>query len=249
METVFAAHAHRAAAVTEHSVRLSVIVPTLNEAAAVARLLSDLDRLKVAREVIVVDGRSDDATADIARENGATVLTAGRGRGAQLGAGADAARAPLLLFLHADVRLDRAATTLLDALALAPPSCAMAFRLRIDAHGTAYRLIEFGANLRARAAALPYGDQGLLVRREDYLRAGGYPDVPLMEDVALVRALRRITDVRLMDAAITVSARRWKRDGPLRRMLSNWMLMTRYLTGASPEALSAHYRSEPKRHE
>jgi rSAM/selenodomain-associated transferase 2 len=229
---------------TGFTVSLSVVIPTLDEAAVLGGLLLDLDGMSVAREVIVVDGGSEDATRNVARDHGATVLSSSRGRGAQLAAGAAAARAPLLLFLHADVRLGAKAIALLDELAVAPPACALAFRLRIDAEGFAYRFIEFGAHLRGRLARLPYGDQGLLVRRADYERAGGYPALPLMEDVALVRALGKFTHVRLMDAAVTVSARRWQRDGPLRRMLANWALMGRYLAGATPEELAAHYRPE-----
>ncbi|MEX0893931.1 MAG: hypothetical protein WEB88_17315 [Gemmatimonadota bacterium] len=105
----------------------------------------------------------------------------------------------------------------------------MAFRLRIDAAGLSYRLIEWWTNLRSRLLTLPYGDQGLVVRREDYVRAEGYLPLPLMEDVVLVRALRRITHVHLLDAAVRVSARRWQADGPLRRMLKNWMTAARHM--------------------
>lgn len=231
---------------SEPGALLSVIIPTLDEATVLGNLLADLGGMSIAREIIVVDGGSQDATRDIARSHGATVLSSSRGRGAQLAAGAAAARAPLLLFLHADVRLDARAIALLDTLTVQPPTCALAFRLRIDAEGFAYRFIEFGAHLRGRLAALPYGDQGLLVRGADYELAGGYPSIPLMEDVALVQALGKFTEVRLMDASVTVSARRWQRDGPLRRMLANWVLMGRYLAGVPPEELAARYRPESR---
>lgn len=223
---------------------LSVIVPVLDEEATVGLLLSDLGRLLTAHEVIVVDGGSLDSTTDLSRAAGARVVAAGRGRGVQLRAGADAARAPLLLFLHADVRLDEAALALLDEIGVARPPCAMAFRLRIDASGVTYRLIEWGTNVRSRLLALPYGDQGLVVRREDYVRAGGYLPVPVMEDVALVRALRRVTKVHVLDAAVDVSGRRWRAEGPLRRTVKNWLLMVRYLTGTPPERLAHRYRPE-----
>lgn len=111
-----------------------------------------------------------------------------------------------------------------------------------------YRLIEWGTNLRSRLLALPYGDQGLVARREDYVRAGGYPALPLMEDVALIRRLRRVTHVHLLDAAVKVSARRWVADGPLRRMLKKWVLMTRFPSGTSPERLVHRYRPQGAGH-
>lgn len=227
---------------TEPPLLLSVVIPALDEQAAIGGLLSDVARLTTPHEVIVVDGGSSDLTVEVSKAAGARIINSGRGRGRQLQAGARSARAPLLVFLHADVRLDGPALALLDEIALARPPCAMAFRLRIDASGVSYRLIEWGAHVRSRFLALPYGDQGLAVRREDYVRAGGYPPFPIMEDVALVRALRRVTHVHLLDAAVRVSDRRWRADGPLRRTLRNWVLLIRYLTGTSPDRLAARYR-------
>jgi rSAM/selenodomain-associated transferase 2 len=237
------------AASDERRPLLSVIIPTLDEAAAIGNVLSDLGLLTVAREVLVVDGGSRDGTREAAVAAGARVVLSERGRGVQMRTGAALARAPMLLFLHADVRLGGDALAVLDEVAIARPPCAMAFRLSIDAAGLSYRFIEWGANLRTRWARMAYGDQGLLVRREDYARAGGYPELPLMEDVALVRALNRITRVHLLGAAVSVSARRWRRDGPLRRMLRNWILLARYLAGTPAERLAAHYRPEPTAHE
>lgn len=227
---------------SERALLLSVIVPALNEQATVGLLLSDLGRLETPHEVIVVDGGSTDFTVEVSRVAGARVIVSAKGRGVQLRAGAEAGRAPLLLFIHADVRLDDSALAVLDEVAVARPPCAMAFRLRIDAPGLSYRLIEWGANLRSRLLALPCGEQGLVVRREDYVRAGGHPPLPLMEDVALVRELRRVTHVHLLDATVGVSARRWQTQGPLRRMLKNWTLMARFLAGTPPERLARHYR-------
>jgi len=119
----------------------------------------------------------------------------------------------------------------------------MAFHLSIDAPGAPYRLIEWGANLRSKLLGMPYGDQGLLVQRVDYERAGGHPSIPIMEDVALVRALARVTPVRMLDASIRVSARRWEADGPLTRTIGNWVLVFRLLAGARPEELALRYRS------
>ena len=217
------------------------MVPTLDEAESVARLLTDLGGLALDHEMVVVDGGSSDATCDVARRLGARVLVAPRGRGSQLRAGAAAATAPLLCFLHADVRLDAPALRQVERVAEQRPAGAYALRLVIDRPGLAYRLVEWGANLRARWGGLPYGDQGLLVRRRDYDAAGGYPDIPIMEDIALVRALRRVTSVRLLPAAVRVSARRWERDGVLRRTWANWRLLWAYLLGTPPERLAKRY--------
>jgi rSAM/selenodomain-associated transferase 2 len=217
-------------------------VPTLDAADSIRRLLADLRGLRLSHQVIVVDGGSADATCEAARQLGALVLTAPRGRGSQLRAGADAATAPLLCFLHADVRLDPPALRHIERIAELGPPGAYAFRLAIDRPGAAYRLVECGANLRSAWGRLPYGDQGLLVRRADYDAAGGYPALPIMEDVALVRALRRVAQVRLLPCAVRVSARRWERDGVLRRTLSNWRLLAAYLLGTPVERLARHYR-------
>lgn len=221
--------------------RISVVVPTLDESASLPGLLTDLRSLRLGYEAIVVDGGSVDATCNVARGMGARVILAPRGRGLQLRAGADAAAAPLLWFLHADVRLDPAALREIERVAGNEIPGAFALRLRIDSSGLAYRVIEWGANVRSRWARLPYGDQGLLVSRRDYEGAGGYPEIPFMEDVALIRALRRVTSVRLLPAVIRVSARRWEREGILRRTLGNWRLLGAYLLGGSPERLARRY--------
>jgi rSAM/selenodomain-associated transferase 2 len=196
---------------------LSVVVPTLDEGGTLPGLLGTLAAsLTAPYEVVVADGGSGDDTVAVAAAAGARVVTAPRGRGRQLAAGVAAARAPLLCALHADVRPTPRALALLDAIAHAsaagrPPADALAFRLAIDAPGLPFRLIEWGANLRSRWLRLPYGDQGLVVTRDVYDRAGGYPAWPLMEDVALVRALGRVAHVRLLPAAVIVSSRRGRR--------------------------------------
>ncbi|HEU4641116.1 MAG TPA: TIGR04283 family arsenosugar biosynthesis glycosyltransferase [Gemmatimonadaceae bacterium] len=223
-------------------IELSVIIPALDEGGAIGQVLEDLRALPVEHEVIVVDGGSRDATRDIAREHGARVIEAPRGRAVQLAAGARAARAPLLCFLHADVRLDHHALLMLQRIVRARPRGAYAFRLRIDERGPAYRLIEWEANARAKWAHLPRGDHGLVVWREDYERAGGYPELPVMEDVALVRALGRITRVRTLPATLRVSPRRWMREGVMRGAMRHWMLLTAFLAGASPDRLAERWR-------
>jgi rSAM/selenodomain-associated transferase 2 len=226
---------------------LSVVIPTLDEDATIGALLSDLAALTAACEVIVADGGSRDGTLQIAREAGARIVSGRTGRGFQLRKGATIARAPLLCFLHADARVGPAAAARLAQLALAPPDYACAFRLRVEAPGFRFRLIEAGANGRTRLFGLPYGDQGLVVGRLQYDAVGGYPPLPLMEDVALARSLRRVTRVRLLDESVGVSPRRWHREGVARRTLRNWLLLGRYLAGASPERLVDDYKPEGHR--
>jgi rSAM/selenodomain-associated transferase 2 len=221
---------------------VSVIVPTVNEERSITGLLGDLRELEVPHEVIVVDGGSTDDTVAVAARHGARVLRARRGRGAQLAAGARAASAPILCFLHGDVRLHADARRELAQLARSRPAGAFAFRFRIDAPGWRYRLIELGARLRMRIFRLPYGDQGLVVSRADYEAAGGYPDLPLMEDVALADALRHVTSVRALRSELPVSARRWEREGAFTRTLRNWRIMVAYRLGASPHRLASRYR-------
>jgi rSAM/selenodomain-associated transferase 2 len=227
--------------VSDTPLALSVVIPTLNEARSIAALLGDLRSLDVSHEIIVVDGGSTDETVAVAAQLGARVLQAPRGRGGQLASGARAASAPMLCFLHADVRLHESARLELAQLIRSRPPGAFAFRFRIDAEGWRYRFIEFGTHLRMRLFDLPYGDQGLIVSRIDYETAGGYPEVPLMEDVALVDALRRVTAVRALRSPLPVSARRWEHEGPLTRMLRNWRIMIAYRLGASPHRLATHY--------
>ncbi len=220
---------------------LSIVIPALNEREGLGALLGDLARLALPAETIVVDGGSSDDTRALAEGRGATVLASGRGRGVQMRRGARAARAPLLLFLHADVRLEAAARAAVERLVCSGSRGAWAFRLRIAGRRAGYRVVEWGANLRSRLLSLPYGDQGLLVSRSLYDVAGGFADVPLMEDVMLARALRRLGGITLLPETITVSDRRWADDGVIGRSLGNAMLLARFLAGASPAALAARY--------
>ena len=220
---------------------VAIVIPSLDEEGTLAALLRDVARLEVAHEVVVCDGGSTDATCNVAHAAGARVVVAPRGRGTQLRAGVAATSAPLVCCLHADVRLDRAARADLAALAARGRSGAWCFRLRIDGGRWAYRLVEWAANTRTRLLALPYGDQGLVVSRTTYDAVGGYRNVPLMEDVIIARELERSVGIELLRSALTVSPRRWERDGVLRRTFTNFVILARFLLGASPERLLALY--------
>lgn len=225
---------------------LSVILPTLNAAEALPACLSALiEGLEAGliREVIVTDGGSGDATLLIADAAGAVIVQGRASRGGQLRRGAGVAAGEWLLFLHADSVLPAGWTGAVRA--QIDRNGPAAFRLRYDAKGVMPHLVAGWANLRSRCFGLPYGDQGLLISRADYDSAGGYPDIPLMEDVALARALGgRIT---LLPLCITTSAARYLREGWLRRGARNLTLLLRYLCGADPLHLAERYRGHDAR--
>jgi len=226
------------------SPQVGIVVPTLNEAATLDGLLADLAALQLPVDIVIADGGSADDTRDVARRGGARVVDAPRGRGSQLRAGAAVARGDWLCVLHADVRLPPDARRDLER-TVHDPSCAAAvWGLRIDAPGWWFRAVEWGAARRVRYLGLAYGDQGLLMRRAAYEAAGGYPDHPIMEDVGLVRALRRRTPLRVLPSSVVVSARRWSRDGAVRGWLRNVALVSAYLAGVAPERLVRWYPPE-----
>lgn len=216
---------------------LSVIVPALDAAPGIGACLAALDQ---ADEIIVVDGGSRDDTVALARRHGARVIESARGRGAQMRAGAEAARGDWLLFVHADTILAGWHGEVADHVARAP-GCAAFFRLRLDDGAWQARWIERGVGLRAQLLGLPYGDQGLLVPRALYEAVGGFRAMALMEDVDLVRRIGRARLQPLGATALT-SAARWRRDGWLRRSSRNLLCLSFYALGASPERVARLYR-------
>lgn len=174
------------------------------------------------------------------------MVPAERGRGRQLRAGVAAARGEWLLLLHADARLSPAALAEAERAMAGEEVQHAAWPLAIDGAGARLRWIERGAALRWRLFGLAYGDQGLLVRRSLYDAAGGCPDVALMEDVALVRRLRRLAPMHRFRQPILADARRWAREGTLRSSLRNLALLLLYLAGVAPDRLARWYHPEPR---
>jgi rSAM/selenodomain-associated transferase 2 len=171
------------------------------------------------------------------------VIQSPPGRALQQNAGAAAARGPILLFQHADCWL--AADSLrqiVRALNERPAAVAGAFRQRIAAQGPLYRLLEQGNAARVRWFGLAYGDQGIFVRRAIFEQIGGFAAVPLMEDVMLMRQLRRHGRPLLLPGPLHVSARRWRRQGVIRQTARNWCLLAAFFCGVSPASLARHYR-------
>jgi rSAM/selenodomain-associated transferase 2 len=222
---------------------ISVIIPTLNAAPHLpGTFLSIFDAAidGFVSEVIVSDGGSTDATRAIAEDAGATVIAGERGRGQQLRAGADAARKPWLLFLHADTALDSGWADEARAFMKKGGDAAAAFRFRLADSGFQPRFLEAAVALRCRLFRLPYGDQGLLISRDLYDAAGGFAPIPLMEDVDMVRKLGRRRLAMLKTAAVT-SPERFRRDGYFRRSLSNLTCLMLYYRGVPPERLAERY--------
>ncbi len=221
--------------------RISIIIPTLNEAATLEATVACVPR-DSSVEIIVADGGSDSATRRIAHRTADRVVDAPRGRARQLNAGAKVATGRILLFLHADTRLPHGGV---DAIRRALRSSTVvggAFQLRIDSDSAAFRLIAWGANLRSRCLGLPYGDQALFVRANVFRAMGGFRDLPIMEDSDFVRRLRRRGRVALLSIAVHTSARRWAANGVLRTTLVNWLTALLFSAGVDPACLQRQYR-------
>ena len=230
--------------------RLGIVIPTLNEEEALPLLLDDLSHLSLPTAVVVADGGSEDGTVEAARGSGARILRTPPGRARQMNAGARALRTPWLLFLHADVRLPRATARALDEwLAAAQPGELGWFDFELQGAGWFWRFIETGQRVRERLGKLVYGDQGLLVSRDLFEEAGGYPELPLMEDVELFRRLRGLGRPRKIPAPLLSSPRRYEEEGRWRGWLRNTTLIALYLGGVRPERLARFYPSRGRRPE
>jgi rSAM/selenodomain-associated transferase 2 len=222
--------------------RISVVVPTLDEAENLPAALAALGEFALVREIIVADGGSRDDTVALARAASARIIDAPRGRGSQLAAGARSATGDWLLFLHADCRLEAGWPDAVRSFLAAPQAagCAGYFTLALDDAARAARRLERIVAWRCRLLALPYGDQGLLISRALYDAVGGYAAIPLMEDVDLARRLGR-AGLKPIGATITASAARYRRDGYCRRSLRNLFCLSLYFAGASPTRIAKLY--------
>jgi rSAM/selenodomain-associated transferase 2 len=222
--------------------RLSIIMPVLDEGEGIAGALDALAELRaLGVEIIVVDGGSQDATVQRARRRADHVLSAPRGRALQMNAGAAKACGDVLLFLHADTRLPREAERLvLDGLARSGHDWGR-FDVIIAGRHPMLRAVAFMMNLRSRVTGIATGDQAIFVKREAFDAAGRFPEIPLMEDIALTKRLKRTSrPLCLRERAIT-SGRRWDKHGVLRTIWLMWRLRLAYFFGADPTRLARRY--------
>ncbi len=220
---------------------VSVVIPALNEAAELQETLRRLRQAPKFTEIIVSDGGSTDATEAIARQAGARFLTGPRGRGGQLRRGAQLATGDVLLFLHADTWLPENAVAAIAAALANPAVVGGAFRKAFRDPHWLMAGSELRCRLRMRCLQFAYADQAIFVRREILERIGGVPDVPLMEEHLLCRALRREGRLALADATVTTSARRFRERGVLRTYWRMFAVNLRWQLGASPEELARVY--------
>jgi rSAM/selenodomain-associated transferase 2 len=219
---------------------ISVIIPALNAAKTIRAAVEQV-KSGLVQEIIVVDGGSKDATAEIARAAGATVIESKQGRGAQLKAGAEAAQGEWLLFLHADTRLGPGWESEV-ANFMAEPNNRLrgaVFRFVLDDDSEEARRLERLVAWRNRALDLPYGDQGLLIHRVLYRVVGGFEPLPLMEDVNFMRRLNG--RFRMLETPAITSADRYRRDGYFRRSARNFLCLGLYLIGVPPHKLVRLY--------
>ena len=223
-------------------VKISVIIPALNEAASIVRAVTSAQE-SGAEEVIVADGGSTDETYSLAEVAGARVIESPRGRAIQQNAGARASTGDVLLFLHADNWLGRdAISQIRSAVHRRKTKLCGAFQQKIEAVPFIYRLLERGNAERVRWMGLPYGDQAIFVTRELFEQVGGFPEGPFLEDVLLMQRLRRISRPLLLPGPVYVSPRRWEQRGVLRQTLRNWAILAAFSLGVSPQKLATWYR-------
>ena len=223
---------------------LSVIVPVLDEAACIEACLVPLQLMRErGAEVLVVDGGSRDATRAIAGPLADRVIDAPRGRARQMNAGAQAARGDVLLFLHADSLLPAGADAAIER-AIAAGARWGRFDVMIAASGPLLRVVAAMMNARSRLTGIATGDQAMFVRRGDFAAAGGFPDIALMEDVALSKTLKRATRPACLRERVATSGRRWERRGTVHTILLMWRLRMAYAMGADPQRLARLYGAE-----
>lgn len=225
--------------------KISVVVPVFEEAYTINPTIDHLINLPFSGrlEIIVVDAGPSPATLAAIRRRDVIQIVAPRGRGPQMNRGAAAAAGGALLFLHADTRLPPSGLQSVAAALRNRRIVGGAFRLAIASPNLLFRLIETTANLRTRLTRIPYGDQALFFERRFFERIGGFSEIPIMEDVELMRRVKRGGHrIRILPGQVQTSPRRWQREGIVSGTLRNWLLVTRFLLGTPPHRLARHYR-------
>jgi len=226
------------------SKQISVIIPVYKEAKTIQHTLSHLSRINFSEtlEIIIVDSEANKSSLRAIRQEGIIKLSGPKGRGSQMNHGAAIATGNIFLFLHADTLLPANAIKAILTATASKNIVGGAFNLSIDAKGVAFRVIEAFVRIRTHLTRIPYGDQAIFIKKSGFHEVGGYPDIPIMEDVALLRKIKRKKQkITIIPASVKTSARRWKMEGLLYCTLRNWILLLLYYAGISPETLSKYY--------
>jgi len=230
--------------------KFSIIIPVFHEAERINDLIAHLRPLgpDKEREIIVVDGTPEKDTLRVIHDDGIVKISSEKGRAKQMNAGASFARGEILIFLHADTELPQNALKRINAFTKTKEYAGGAFDLGIKSNKFIYRVIAFLGSLRSRLNRIPYGDQAIFIHRDYFNEIGGYTDIPLMEDVELMRRIKRSGKKILIfyDRAMT-SPRRWEEEGVIYCILRNWTLQILFFLGVSPHKLVSFYRDDDQK--
>jgi len=223
---------------------ISIVIPTYNESAIIGNTLTKLSEITTSQdEIIVVDGSSEDNTREIAREFPNVILIVSQtGRASQMNAGAKIAKGKYLLFLHADVLIDEMCLSMLKNRICGNQIKWGWFAFTLNSPKFIYRLIEMGANLRNRLTGIPLGDHGIFVKRDMFYIIGGFPEIPIMEDLEFVRKMNIVTNGIEIKSPVKISVRRFEHSGIIRTLSIMWVLKILYYFGVPPERLAKYYK-------
>ena len=222
--------------------KISIIIPTINEANNLPLLLSDLSSIQKEGEIIIVDCGSEDKTIDIANIYGAKVcISKERNRGFQLNLGAKNSKGDWLIFLHADTRLTHDWFKKINSFLNGNKNSIYYFKFKINNKKIVYRVLEILVNFRSRFFKQPYGDQGLIIHRTTYLKNNGFRKIPLMEDVDFLRRLKKTKDLKQLNSPIFISSRKWERTNIFLQAIKNWQFRRRWLKGESLKSIYSDY--------
>ena len=222
--------------------KISIIIPTINEASNLPLLLSDLSSIQKDGEIIIVDSGSEDKTIDVANIYGAKVfISKERNRGLQLDIGAKNSKGEWLIFLHADTRLTYDWFNKINSFLKGNQNSIYYFEFKINHKKIIYRVLEILVNFRSKFFKQPYGDQGLIIHRTTYFKNNGFRKIPLMEDVDFLRRLNKKTDLKQLNLPIFISPRKWERTNIFLQAIKNWQFRRRWLKGESLKSIYSDY--------